>query len=219
MKFDAATLQVLKNFSSINNAILFKEGNRLATISPGKTVMARATLTQEIPAKFAIYDLSRFLGTISLFDQPELTFKDGSVDISQDNNTFNYAFTDVSLIVVPPEKDIVLADAEVQFTLTTDALKKVQRALNVASLPEIAVTGKNGKILLQAVDSKGSTNDTFTIEVGETTGTFRMVIRADNIKLLEGEYEVSISSKGLSHFKGKTVEYWIAVEGNSTYQA
>lgn len=47
MKLDTRTTQILKNFASINPSIMFKPGNRLATISAGKTVMARANITQE----------------------------------------------------------------------------------------------------------------------------------------------------------------------------
>lgn len=218
MKLDTQTIQVLKNFSSINQSIMFKAGNVVRTISPAKTVMARAVLNQDIPSQFAIYDLSRFLGTVSLFENPELQIHEKHVDITEGNNKFSYAFTDPSLIVVPPEKEINLSEAEVKFKLTGDSLHKVMRALGVASLPELAVTGKNGKTYLQAVDTKGTTNDCFSVEVGETSATFRMVFRAENIKLIQGDYDVSISSKGLAHFKGENVEYWVAVESNSSYE-
>lgn len=219
MKFDATTVQILKNFSSINPSIQFKKGSRLATISSNKTVLARASLSQEIPGDFAIYDLPRFLGTISMFESPDLDIKEKYMEISQGATKFNYSFTDASLIVTPPSKDINLGDAEVNFSLKKDDLKKTLRALSVASLPEIAVVGSGGKIYLQAVDTKGSSNDVFSIEVGETTATFRMVFRADNIKLMEEDYQVSISSKGLGHFQSAAVEYWIAVESNSNFTA
>ena len=218
MKLDAATIQVLKNFSSINQSIMFKAGNVIRTISPSKTIMARAILNQDFPAQFAVYDLSRFLGTISLFENPVLEIHEKHLDIIEGNNKFSYAFTDPSLIVVPPEKEINLASAEVKFRLTGEALHKVMRALGVASLPELAVTGKNGKIYLQAVDTRGTTNDVFSVEVGETSNTFRMIFRAENIKLISGDYDVSISSKGLAYFKGDNIEYWVAVESNSSYE-
>jgi len=72
MKFDSNTLQVLKNFSAINKNIMFKPGNVIRTISDTKSVMAKSTIGQEIPKGFGIYDLSRFLGTLSLFNDAEL---------------------------------------------------------------------------------------------------------------------------------------------------
>jgi hypothetical protein len=217
MKLEPATLQILKNFSSINTNIMFKEGNKLATISPTKTIMARAVINQEFPKKFAIYDLPRFLGTISLFNDAVIDFNDNYLEIKEGSNKFKYSYTDPSLIITPPEKEIKLPSVDVTFTLTETAFKKTMRALSVAGLPEIAFTGDGEKIYVQAVDTRGATNDVYSVEVGETNKQFRMVFRAENIKLMDGDYVVSISSQGLSHFKGTNVEYFIAIESNSTY--
>jgi hypothetical protein len=217
MKIDASTTRVLKNFSSINTAMMVREGNVIRTISPSKTIMAKATLTQNFPRSFAIHDLSRFLGTISLFEDGDVEFGDRSLTIKQGNDECSIGYTDPSLIVVAPEKDIDLKDADVSFSLTEETLNKVNRALGVVSLPEIAVTGVDGKLYVQAVDTKGTTSDVFSVEVGKTEANFRAVFRSDNIKLMGGNYEVKISAKGLAHFKGDNIEYWIAVEANSTY--
>lgn len=218
MKLDTNTMQILKNFSTINQNIMFKPGRQIRTISPSKSVLARAKVEQDFTDSFAIYDLSRFLGTLSLFDNAELQIDGGVVKISEGENKFNYAVSDPSLIMVAPDREIELPEAEVKFTLTDEALSRVMKALSVSQLPEIAVTGDGSKILLQAIDSKGTSNDSFSVAVGHTEANFRMIFRADNIKLIPGTYEVEISSKGLSHWKGAIVEYWIAVESNSTYQ-
>jgi hypothetical protein len=219
MKLDNATLQVLKNFASINKNIMFKPGNVIRTISSTKSVLARATISQEFDKSFAVYDLSRFIGTLSLFNEPEIDVKDSHVVISEGNNKFNYAVTDPSLIIVPPDREIELPNPEVNCLITEEALNRVMKALSVSQLPEIAIVGKDGQILLQAVDTRGTTNDSFSVVVGETNARFRMVFRSDCIKLIPGSYDVSISSKGLSHWKGASVEYWIAVESNSSFEA
>ena len=219
MKLDNATLQILKNFSAINKNIMFKPGNVIRTISSTKSVLARATISQEFDKSFAVYDLSRFIGTLSLFNEPEIDVKDSHVVISEGNNKFNYAVTDPSLIIVPPDREIELPNPEVNCLITEEALNRVMKALSVSQLPEIAIVGKDGQILLQAVDTRGTTNDSFSVVVGETEARFRMVFRADCIKLIPGSYDVSISSKGLSHWKGASVEYWIAVESNSSFEA
>ena len=219
MKFDANTLQVLKNFSAINKNIMFKAGNVVRTISDTKSVMAKSTINQEIPKSFGIYDLSRFLGTMSLFNEADLDIQDSVVEIREGKNKFKYALSDASLIMVAPDKDIVLPDPEIEFVLTQEALNQVMKALSVSQLPHIAVTGDGTTIYLQAIDAEGKTHDAYSVEVGTTSANFRMVFRADNIKLIPGNYNVQISAKGLSHFKGTNVEYWIAVESSSTYTA
>ena len=218
MKLNARTTQILKNFASINPSIMFKPGSKLSTISPGKTIMARANIDQEISSVFAIYDLSRFLGTVSLFTDPELNVHDKFMEIKQGARKLNYVFTEPSLIVTPPDKEIKLPDPEVKFSITADELQEVMKALSVLSLPEIAVVGSDGSITVQAVDSKNPTGDVYSVDVGSTDAKFRMIIRAENIKLLPGDYDVEISSKGLSHFSTRDVEYWVAVESNSTYE-
>jgi len=217
MKFDTMTIQILKNFSAINQNILVKPGNKLRTISPTRAVLAQAIVEQEFTEQFAIHDLPRLLGTISLFDNPELTIDGRSMKISEGNTKFNYVLSDESIILAAPDKEVNVSDPYVEFTLTDVTLSKVLRALSVASLPELAVSGQDGKIYVQAIDSKGPMSDTFSVEVGETNKTFRAVYRAENIKFVPGDYEVSITSRGISHFKGKNVEYFVAVESNSTF--
>lgn len=218
MKFDARTTQVLKNFASINPSIMFKPGNKLSTISAGKTVMARANIGQEIEGAFAIYDLSRFLGTLSLFSEPELTVNEKYMTVAQGKRKINYTFTEPSLIVTPPDKEIKIPTPEVDFIISADELSEVTKALAVLSLPEIAVVGDGNTIAVQAIDSKNPSGDIYSVDVGVTSDKFRMIIKAENLKLLPGDYNVQISSKGLSRFSTADIEYFIAVESNSTYE-
>lgn len=218
MKFDSRTTQILKNFSSINPSIMFKKGKTLSTISTGKTIMARAKLNHDIDGEFAIYDLSRFLGTISLFADPELSVNDKFMEIKEGRRKLNYTFTEPSLIVTPPEKEIKFPKADVSFNISALELQEVMKALSVLSLPEIAVVGDGTSITVQAIDSKNPSGDVYSVHVGETTNAFRMIIRADNLKLMQGDYAVEISSKGLSRFVGQDVEYFIAIESNSTFE-
>lgn len=218
MKFNQRTAQILKNFASINPSIMFKPGKTLSTISPSKTIMARARIDQDIPSTFAIYDLSRFLGTISLFSDPELNVQEKFMEIREGQRKLNYTFTEPSLIVTPPDKEIKLPDPEVRFMIDAVDLQEVIKALSVLSLPEIAVVGDGENITVQAIDSKNPSGDVYSVKVGDTTNIFRMIIRADNLKLLPGPYEVEISSKGLSKFTGSEVEYFVAIESNSTFE-
>ena len=75
MKLSDKTISVLKNFSSINQSILFKEGSKLRTISVMKNILAEATVTEEFMKDFGIYDLNQFLNGLSLHQSPELDFK------------------------------------------------------------------------------------------------------------------------------------------------
>lgn len=217
MEFNSEVIQILKNFSSINQSIVFKPGNVLSTISPAKTIMAKAKIKQEIPSTFAIYELSRFLGTLSMFENPTIDICDTNMLIKEGKRKINYTFTEPSLIISPPDKDIVFPEAEVVFNITQNDLAEVTKALSILSLPEFAVTGDGKSVYVQAIDSKYHRMDFYSIEVGETNDIFRMIISAENLKVIPDNYQVKISSKGLSHFKSDTIDYYISVESNSTY--
>lgn len=219
MNINSRTLQILKSFSVINPSISFKSGNVIRTISPTKTVMAKAEIEDSIDTPFAIYDLSRFLGVLSLFEEPVLTIDGKTVSITGKNgDNINYVCADPSNIVTPPEKELKLPSTDVTFTMKSDDFSRVIKALSVLSLPEIAVVGDGSKVFLQAVDSKNPTGDVYKTPVGETDRKFRVIFKSENLKILPGDYEVSISKAGISHFVGTGVEYWIAVEGVSNFE-
>lgn len=217
IKLEPKTITVLKNFATINPSILVKPGSVLATISPNKTIMAKATITQTFESQFAIYDLSRFLSTLSLFNDPTLEINEKHVAITSSGKKMHYRFADASTIISPPDKEIKLPTTDVSFRLTNEALSDVVKGLGVLRLPEIGVVGDGEDINLQAMDSKNPSSDVYSITVGKTDKTFKMIFKSENIKLIAGDYDVEISSKGISNFKSDVAEYFVAVEASSSF--
>ena len=217
MKIDTDTVNVLKNFAKINPSIVVQEGNVLKTISPTKTIMAKAKVKTEFSKRFAIYNLDRFISIVSTFTDPEFKFGEKSVDISGDNRKTHYVYADENTVTKAPEKEINLPSVDVTFKLTNDHLKDVEKAAGILALPEIAVVGDGNNISLQAVDTKNPTGDVYSIQIGQTDKVFKAIFKAENIKIIPGDYEVNISSKGISHFVHEDVEYYIAVESSSTF--
>jgi len=217
MILSAKTINILKNFSTINPSILIKEGSVLRTISPGKTVMGKASVPDTFPNTFAIYNLSQLVNSISMIENPRLIFSDNCVKISDDNRSVVYYYSDASLITIPPEKDIKLPSVEAEFRLTNKDVGYVNKALGVLGLPEIAVVGDGERMTLEAVDTKNQSSNQFTIDIGKTDKVFKAIFKAENLKMVTDDYEVQISSKGISHFKGNEAEYWIAVESTSQF--
>jgi len=214
MKFSNETLSVLKNFSQINPSVMFKPGQTIRTISPQKTVMAAATVSETFDKQAGIYDVSRFLATLSLFEDADVTFGDSQFDIKGGRSNLKYTYTAENMIVTPPEKDIQVPDPEVSTTISWSSIEGVIRAAGVLGLPEIAFIGDEGGLSIAAVDSKNPTADTYSVAVIDDAGfePFRMIIKVDNLKLMPAEYEVALSSKGMAHFKSDKVQYWIAIE-------
>ncbi len=220
MKISDKTLTLLKNFSSINQSILFKEGNNLRTISVMKNILAEATIEEELPKDFGIYDLNQFLNGLNLHQNAELDFEnDGYVVIKEGKSRSKYFFADPNVIVTPPDKDIILPSEDVCFLLDTKELDKLLKAAAVYQLPDLSVVGEAGVVKLVVRDKKNDTSNDFSIIVGETDEEFIFNFKVENIKILPGSYEVVISSKLLSRFKntGFDVTYHIAMEPDSTF--
>ena len=220
MKLSKHTINMLKNFSDINMSIEIKEGNILRTVSVQKNILAQAELEDSFPQDFAIYELNRFLGAISLFDDPEFKFNGKSTNIGTARHSVDYVYCDPSMIVTPPENNINFPEPEVKFTLTQDALSQVMKASNVLGTPEIAVESDSGNINIKALDVNNDSTDTFTVNLDEKSDNkFKFVFKTENMKMLPGNYDVEISSKGISHFtmQGQKLQYWIATEASSTF--
>ena len=220
MKLSDKTLSVLKNFSSINQSILFREGNKLRTISGMKNILAEAEVGEEFPKDFGIYDLNQFLNGLGLHKSPELDFASNEfVVIREGKMRSKYFFADPSVIVVPPDKEINLPSEDVCFELSTEQLDKLLKAAAVYQLPDISAVGEAGVVKLVVRDKKNDTSNDFSIVVGETDSEFTFNFKVENIKILPGTYEVVISQKLLSRFESKNhdVKYYIALEPDSTF--
>ena len=220
MKLSDSTLSLLKNFSTINQSILFKQGSKLRTISVMKNILAEATIDEEFPKDFGIYDLNQYLNGLALHNSPELDFiNDGYVVIKEGRSRSKYFFADPSVIITPPEKSIDLPSEDVTFDLSTDQLDKLLKAAAIYQLPDLAVVGKDGVVKVVVRDKKNDTSNDFAITVGETDATFSFNFKVENIKILPGTYSVVCCQKNLSRFVSKThdLTYFIALEPDSTY--
>jgi hypothetical protein len=220
MKFSENTLSILKNFSGINQSLLFKQGNVIKTISVMKNILAEATIDEDLPKDFGIYDLNQFLNGLSLHKSAELDFENSNyVVIREGKSRSKYFFADPSVIVTPPDKSISLPSQDVCFVLDTKELDKLLKAASVYQLPDLSVVGEAGVVKLVVRDKKNDTSNDFSMIVGETDDEFIFNFKVENLKILPGTYEVVISQKLLSHFKNTNIDvsYWVALEPDSTF--
>jgi hypothetical protein len=214
MKFSNETISVLKNFATINPGLVFKPGSVIRTMHPQKTVMASATVSENIERVARVYDLSRFLATLSLFDDPDVEFTDDKFIISSGKSKVSYTYAAEAMVVSAPDKDIKFPDPEAVVTVKWKELDSVIKAAGVLKLSEVAFVSDGSSISLSAVDSKNPTADAYEIVVAEGVSTteFKMIIKVENLKLMQNDYEVSLSTKGLARFKSGKADYYIALE-------
>ena len=218
MKLSKETVSLIKNFAGINSNLLLKSGNKLATISSQKNVMADATVTETFP-DFGIYDLNEFLGAMSLFDDPELDFQEKYVSISQGSMKIKFFAADASVLVAP-QKAITFPEAEINFTMTAGMLNMINKTASVLRASDVSIVGDGTTITAVVGDKKNVTGNSFSEPVGATDKTFKVNLKVENLKMLPGDYEVSISSKKISRFKSPSSDlvYYVAVEADSTFE-
>ena len=221
MKISKQTQTILKNFTSINSNLLVKPGNKIATVAPAKNVMAEATVDEKFDTEFGIWDMNKFLGTVSLFKDAEFEFEDKYVTISGGNGSkVKYYYSEPKLLTVPT-KSINMPEAVVNFDLTESMFDELVRASSVLQLPHLSVTTDGKKIIGVVCDKNDPTCNQFSVTLGDHKGDadFSFDFRIENLKFLPGEYEVKIAKSVISQFTHKdlSLKYWVALESSSQY--
>lgn len=226
MKLSNETLSVLKNFSTINSGLYFKTGNTISTVSPQKNILADAEISENIPQDFGIFDLNNFLSVISLFkDGAELDFDSKHVYIKGfgGRSKIRYRFTDPSMIVIAPPNRPNLPSVDVTFDLTEADFEWILRTANVLSSPNVAIQSDGSSVSITTFDSSDDSAHTNSVSLESVVPDgkiYKLIFKTENLKMLQGNYSVDISSKGIAKFVGKTnnLVYYVTLETSSTYQ-
>ena len=222
MKLSSDTMNILKNYATINQNLMIKEGKELTTMSAMKNIIARAEVEEEFPQEVAIYDLNEFLSCLSLFQSPNLEFDSTFVTITEENNpktALKYFYSDPS-VVTTPSKMITMPSNEVTFTLDSSTLSDITKASAVISSADLVLENTNGTPSLTVKDKKNDTANSYSRGVEtQGEGKFSFFFKVENLKLMDGKYTVEVSSKNISHMKNEStpIEYWIALEPESNY--
>jgi len=225
MELSSRTVEILRNFSTINPNIVVNGGNVLKTMSIAKNIVSRAEIEETFPNTFGIYDLSEFLSVLSLVDRPSITFGESFCTVSDGSglSSVKYFYSDPEMLS-SPKKDIVMPQGEVQFLLTNETLSKIKRASSALGYDNISIRPNGNSVEIAVVDANDSTSNSYSVLVEGTFpegADFNFIMGVSNMKLLGEDYEVSISTKLISNFKSITSEtqYFIALEKSSTYGA
>ena len=140
MKLSEQTVSILKNFSTINQNILVKEGSQLRTMSTMKNILAEAPVTEAFPHDFGIYDLNEFLGVLTLVKDAELDFSsDKFANLTGSRTKIKYFFSDPSILTTPPET-FNAPECDVNISVSKDTLSSVLKAAAVMQLPDVVLS-------------------------------------------------------------------------------
>ena len=213
-----STIEVLKNFCSINKSIVIKPGNKVSTLSINKNILAIADVEESFDTQISIYDLGVFLGGLSLFDSPKIdTTQSNYVTVSDQRgkSKTRFFYADPDIITQPPEKEINIPSEDVKFRLEAGVLQQLQRAASVYQLPDLCLFSDDGTMNLCVTDKKNDTSNSYSVEVGTSDEEFCYCFKVENLKLLAGDYNVTISKQNVALFQGDGIKYFIALEPNN----
>ena len=221
IKLSKETIEILKNFASINSNILVNPGQVLTTVSPVKNVLAEAKVQEDFPMQFGLWDLNKFLGVVSLFADPEFVFEEKYVTVHNKNSSVKFFYSEPKLLTTPTKK-IMMPNVVINFDLQQKDFSELMKAASILQLSDICVRSNEENIEMVVMDKKDTTSNSYSIVVGKNIGNaqFKMFMKAENLKMLPGDYEVGISQKVVSRFvsKNRYLTYWIALETESTYE-
>lgn len=216
MKLSEHTLAILKNFASINSGIVLRKGTVQKTINHEESIFLQAKIEDDLPERFGIYDLNEFLGNITTLGNPDLTFTSNSVIMNDGEIEMNYYSCSPNLITSPPDdKELVMKDADVSFSMTTSSLQKLLKIAAMNSLPNISVVGRDGGLFFRTHELKNDTSNHASIRIGDYDGKdFISSFKTENLRLIPDDYEVQIKIDRFSAWTNKTgtLKYFIAME-------
>jgi len=215
------TLAILKNFASLNSNILVTPGNKIKTITPSMSGMAEAIVEENFPIEFGIWDLNKFLGVISLFQNPSFEFEEKYVRISGSSGTYvNYFYSSPNLLTTP-KKEVKMPKICAQADLTQAMFSELSRASSILQLPDICFKTKNGSIYAIVCDLSDPTSNSCEIDLEANPGNrdFSFNFKMDNIRLLAGDYKISFAKSTAAQFENinNPLKYWFAMEATSSY--
>ena len=220
MKLSDTTISVLKNYSTINQNLKIGAGNNLSTMSAMKNIVSKCTVAETFDKDIAIYDLNEFLASMSIFVNPELDFNDNFVMMcgEKSNDTLQYWYSDPS-VVTTVTKEITMPSTEITFTLSNEELSNITKAAAVIGAPDMCLDSSG----LKVTDKKNDTANDYSLPIvqkGSEVVDYKFWFKVENLKILPGTYDVSVSSKNISkfsHANGVNIEYFIALEPESKY--
>lgn len=219
MKISSETIEILKNFSTINQSLLIKPGKTQKTVrSPQRNIFAQAELKDEFPIECAIYELPKFLSAISLFEKADLDFKENFVEISGEGyHKVKYFYAAASLLGTPiPDKGLEFDETIDSFSLSQNDLLKLNKASAIMGIPDFVVEKSGKKRSIKVCNLKNKSSNTFTISQDSTKGEdYTIVLNSENLKIIPGDYEITvgrIKTINIVQFTSNNVTYFIAAE-------
>lgn len=220
MKISKDTLKMLRNFATINDNIYFEPGNLILTKSVANNITAETQIAEDFAAGFGIYSLNEFIGVLSLFANPDLSFTEKYVTITEGKNKVQYFGADKTILAIPKKRmsfDLVGAAVDVAFDLTADQFQQIIKTSGVLRAPDVTFKG-NGKVMVAHIsDAANTSSNSYSMELCDTTARCAIHFKVECLKMIIDDYNIAVSTKNIARFVGSNSTYHIATENDSIF--
>ena len=221
-KLNKQTRTFIENFSKINPSIIFYPGNVLGTKSKDEDIAALAKITDNIPSRFAIYDLSKFLSVLSLYDiDADLSVDDGKTLVIQGKNDRKFVYTLASEkgIVTVKGLEVKMPPISAEFNLSAADLNHLKRNLLVGGFSHVAFSANNKKLSVKAFNVDDPTSSVYGATLGDFDKSFNIILEDRKVSnMLEYDYLVSVTPQIIRFKSASGVEYYISPRKGSSVE-
>jgi hypothetical protein len=217
MKLSEKSIEVLKNFTLINQGLVVNEDLPVFSRSIGSVIVAKCDFAEKFPKSFALHDLGNFLKVYSLFSDADLDFTDNSIELKSNGTSVRYYYSSPELVFGISEKEVEQlnemskSDSE-DFILGGDELQSIIRASSVMNLDLLNLKSSDGRASAELTSRRNSTSNTFNIDLGDSNKDFDVKISVENMKFIQTTYEVAVFDRFITLYSELyNLKYWISL--------
>lgn len=224
MRISKETFDILKNLASVNDNFCWQNGNVVNSLAIARNIFVTANIKESIDSPIWIYSLNDLLNVMSISENPDLVIGKNELVIDWGNSKARYGFCDQELIKIAVEgssKSFKFPDAEINFEFEINRSSGLLKATSILKTPYLSIFSDDGKVCIKTYDKDNVNSNSYQVDTGtETSHNFNMILDINNLLLLNGLYDISVNSRGISRWKHKTIDivYYITMEESSTFE-
>lgn len=224
MELSKETIKILKTCNGINPTIAFKKGNIIRNASPNGYVLFKALIEEEFPIDFQLYDLGKFINSISLFGNPFLDFKEDYVAIKNSTSQIRNYYCHPEILGKYFDltgKDINIETPIAEFELSSDHITKIYRSMSILGLDCMRImTTPEKDVNVRVLARDAGTMEDYTVHTfTKATEDISLDIIMDchQFTLIPTDYIVKVGNGNVIEFHSSeyNMTYWVAGNNNN----
>lgn len=205
------TIDILLQFSTINESIKIEPGNVLRILDKSRTIYACATVVEEFPITVSIASIREFLALYDLFEEPKLTFKKEEILISDGGQKSRYLFADPAAFKDNPKAVKKTYSKEVK--IGKHQLNTLLRAAYTLKVPELRFFSDGEGVHVRAVNTELSSSNYYDVLLSpESEKNLDVRLHIERCKILPRDYTIGLGGGSrVIHFMSEGLEYAMAI--------